>query len=133
MPHTSIVELSLLGGFSLRQVGHAVHLATNSARLITLLALYGRPASRKTVAKMLWPDKPYERAAGNLRTAIWRLPPGLVWTTGTHVALAECVRCDVADFMECAHRRIEGVPQPVPADLDHAHYEADLLPGWCDD
>jgi DNA-binding SARP family transcriptional activator len=97
------------------------------------MVLYGRPATRRTVAATLWPEKPGERAVGNLRTVIWRLPAGLVETNGAHLMLAKGVRCDVADFTARVRRLIDGVAPPAPADLDRALYEADLLPAWSED
>lgn len=127
------VELSLLGGFSLRRSGHPVPIGASGERLIAVLALRGRPANRRTVAGTLWPDKLQERAAGNLRTVLWRLPGGLVVGTTADLALAPDVRCDVADLTERARRLIDGIPSPGPADLEHELYSADLLPGWSED
>jgi DNA-binding SARP family transcriptional activator len=131
--HLSSIDLSLLGAFSFRRSGQAEHVPRNGARLLAFLALHGPSTSRRRVAYALWPEKPSDRAAGNLRSVIWRLPSGVVETTGSHLALAEGVRCDLTDFTRRAHRLINGVPLPTPDDLDAALYSADLLPAWSDD
>jgi DNA-binding SARP family transcriptional activator len=126
-------ELSLLGGFGARRSGQAVPVSTTGARLLAFLALRGRPATRRTVAATLWPEKLGERAVGNLRSVIWRLPTGLVETNGTHLMVGQGVRCDVVDFTLRVRQLIDGVPPPAPADLDYALYERDLLPTWSED
>jgi DNA-binding SARP family transcriptional activator len=128
---TCLVELSLLDTFALRRLGQPLQIAANGERLLALLALHGRLASRRTVAGKLWPEKPDSRAAGNLRSVLWRMPPGLVEATGTDLALAAHVRCDVVEFVARARRLIEGTM--APADLDHELYGADLLPNWSED
>ena len=85
---TCLVELFLLDTFALRRRGQPLQIAASGERLLALLALHGRPASRKTVAGKLWPEKPDDRAAGNLRSVLWRMPPGLIEAMGTHLALA---------------------------------------------
>jgi DNA-binding SARP family transcriptional activator len=127
------VELGLLGAFSLCRHGHPFRIAASGQRLLALLALHGGPASRKTRAGKLWPDKLDDRAAGNLRTVIWRLPPGLVEATGTHLALAANVRCDVVEFVARARRLIDGTGSLDSSQLDHELYGADLLPNWSED
>ena len=126
-----LVELSILDTFALRRLGQPLQVGASGERLLALLALHGRPASRKTVAGKLWPEKPDGRAAGNLRSVLWRVPAGLVEATGTHLALAAHVRCDVVEFLARARRLIDGTM--TPADLDHQLYSADLLPNWSED
>jgi DNA-binding SARP family transcriptional activator len=129
----SSTELRLLGPFSLRRSGKTVQVPTNGARLLALLALRSHPVNRRTAAGLLWPEKPDERAGGNLRTVIWRLPAGLVETMDTDLALAEGVHCDVTEFTRRAHRLINGASPPAAVDLHHELYDADLLPAWSED
>jgi DNA-binding SARP family transcriptional activator len=128
---TCLVELFLLDTFALRGRGQPLQIGASGERLLALLALHGRQASRRTVAGKLWPEKPDDRAAGNLRSVLWRMPPGLIETTGTHLALAVHVRCDVVEFVARARRLIDGIV--APADLNHELYGADLLPNWSED
>jgi DNA-binding SARP family transcriptional activator len=130
---TCLVELSLLDTFALRRLGRPLQIAASGERLLALLALHGRPASRRTVAGKLWPDKHDHRAAGNLRSVIWRLPPGLVEVTSTQVALAASVRCDVVELVSHAQRLIDGTAGSDPVDLGLERYRADLLPTWSQD
>jgi DNA-binding SARP family transcriptional activator len=130
------VELSLLGAFALCRLGHEVRVNASGERLLALLALHAlhaRPVSRRIVAGTLWPEKPEERAAGNLRTVIWRLPAGLVEATATHLSLAAGVRCDVAELVARTRRLTDPASGLRPADLDHELYDADLLPAWSED
>jgi DNA-binding SARP family transcriptional activator len=111
----------------------AVQVPRNGARLLVLLALRSHPVHRRTAAGLLWPEKSEERAGGNLRTVIWRLPAGLVNTMDGDLALAQGVQCDVTEFTRRARRLIDGAPQPAPVDLNHELYDADLLPAWSED
>jgi DNA-binding SARP family transcriptional activator len=80
---------------------------------------------------VLWPTVPRERALGNLRTALWRLPTGTreaVAETGTSLNLAENVLCDLDPMRQ-------GVPATsaaVPDVLAWA-WRDELLVGWYDD
>jgi DNA-binding SARP family transcriptional activator len=67
------VVLRLFGGFELRSSGAAVDIPLSSQRLVAFLALHDRSLPRSYVAATLWPDTTDEKAAANLRTAIWRL------------------------------------------------------------
>jgi DNA-binding SARP family transcriptional activator len=134
MPHLlDQVELSLLGAFSLSRLGVPVRVAASGERLLALLALQVCPLSRRSVAGRLWPEKSDHRAAGNLRSVIWRLPAGLVEANGTLLLLGGGVRCDLTEFVERSRRLIDGAPLPSSADLDYALYGADLLPAWSED
>jgi DNA-binding SARP family transcriptional activator len=127
------VELRLLGGFRLSRLGCPLRITAGGERLLALLVLQGGPVSRRVAAGTLWPDKHEHRAAGNLRSVIWRLPPGLVEATGTLVALGPGVCCDVVDLVSRCRRLIGGTPGTVAADLDPDRYGADLLPSWSED
>jgi DNA-binding SARP family transcriptional activator len=129
----SQAELSLLGAFALHRLGQQVRVDASGQRLLALLALEARPVSRRIVAGTLWPEKPEDRAAGNLRTVIWRLPAGLVAATATHLTLAANVHCDVVELVTHARRLTDPSNGVGPAELDHALYDADLLPAWSED
>ena len=57
-----VEALALEGGDPARDETHRIR-----------LALHDRPVLRAHVAGVLWPDSPQRRAAGNLRSALWRL------------------------------------------------------------
>lgn len=82
---------------SRRHVAHAV--PVQSQRLVVLTALRRGRTDRRRAAALLWPDCDAERAAGNLRSALWRL----------HVA-----RLDVV----CADKSALWLHPEVTVDLD---------------
>jgi DNA-binding SARP family transcriptional activator len=116
--------------------GQRTDLPDGGLRLLVLLAVADRPLPRRTVARMLWPGHSAPRAAGNLRTMLWRLrdagcdivePAGqLLWLrTGTLV--------DLRELTDRARRLLGG--RPTPADLAPSAWRStpDLLPGCTDE
>jgi DNA-binding SARP family transcriptional activator len=131
-PTQGIMELRLLGWFSLTIGGVSVELAGREQRLAALVALRGtRP--RTHLAGTLWPDTTEERALSSLRASVLRLKrlaPGLAEASRWTVGLGRGVRVD-------AHRLLASVtradalddPEVVSLILDGG----DVLPGWNDD
>src|SRR6478735_3954566 len=66
------VQLRLLDAFEVVCDGAPVRLPSIAQRLVAFVAVHERPVERGYVAGMLWLDTPDRRAAGNLRTALWR-------------------------------------------------------------
>ena len=66
-------RLTLLGAFDLSVGGESVPLPMNGQRVLVFLALHGRSLLRPFVAGSLWLDSSEARAAGSLRSALWRL------------------------------------------------------------
>jgi DNA-binding SARP family transcriptional activator len=120
-----------------------VHGSVNSvvtvgaARLIAFLALHPGPHDRHVIAGTLWPDTVDARAAGNLRSALWRLngvPVPLVDVDRCTVSLRPQVLVDVHLLTDWAARVISG--ERDPQDFAHLPWDVagvDLLPGWPDD
>ena len=125
----SHVELRLLGGFQLSVGSAPVELSVSAQRVVAYVALAapGRVA-RAQAAGELWPDVGDNRAAGNLRSALWRVKK----------ACAEVLRCDTSTlkldddvWLDIAHpgRGLIGgggerrPPRSLPS----------LLPGWYDE
>ncbi len=126
-------ELQLLGGFHLRCRGRTVAPPTSAQRLLALLALHGTELSRGFVAGTLWLDSNEQRAAGSLRSALWRLrqtDPGLVETSSGSLRLSDVVTVDV-DRMVAASRRVRAAGSL--GQLDDDLFAQDLLPGWYED
>ena len=69
------LALRLFGHFDLSLSGTTVHFRTSKARaLLALLAIEShRPHSRKSLAGMLWSDRPTESAQNNLRVTLYEL------------------------------------------------------------
>jgi DNA-binding SARP family transcriptional activator len=128
-------EISLLGGFSVSVQGAPTPVSLAAQRLVAFLALNGRRLTRGFVAGNLWLDKCEERAAANLRSALWKLrqlDPPLVTVTRTHVELAS-VLVDLHDAQRLIQRLLDEVTNLTEADLEPAILSLDLLPDWYDD
>jgi DNA-binding SARP family transcriptional activator len=128
--------LRLLGGFALLAGGQSLVVAPGSQRVLSFLALQERPVARGWVASCLWPETADERAAANLRSALWRLHEcGHDIVTGTaHLAVREEVSVDVRDLSAAARRlRVSG---DLPAIELVERSRGELLPGcwepWLD-
>jgi DNA-binding SARP family transcriptional activator len=127
-------RLSLLNAFSLDSGGMRVRLPTTAQRLLAFLALQREPVPRAHVAAVLWTEATTDRAAGSLRSTLWRLGlihrRGLVAGVGEQLRLADHVEVDVHRAWDEATRVLDGAPPhcTVSADLSH-----DILPDWDDD
>lgn len=134
MPGTGL-RLSLMRGFELRCNGRIVELATSSQRVLAMLALHDRSLPRGYVAETLWTDVPDQRAAGNLRSALWRLRDvgrQTVVATGSNLRLSPDVTVDVRMAELVAAQLVAGTLTAGPV-LEQAIFEGELLPGWCDE
>jgi DNA-binding SARP family transcriptional activator len=97
----------------------------------------GRSVSRRKVAGTLWPDVTEVRAAGNLRTALWRLRcAGVRLLEGDRHALSvtQGTTVDIFSLDDWASRIIDGTAARDDLSLHRFHPAAvELLPGWYDD
>lgn len=130
-------SLSLLGGFELRLDGRPLHTPLSAQRVVAFLALNPGRVSRTFVAGHLWTFASEERAAGALRTALWRLrrPASmLVQSEGPWLSLGPDVEVDVADSSRLARGLLDDADTAIArtafAGLRDA---AELLPDWYDD
>jgi DNA-binding SARP family transcriptional activator len=133
----SIVVARLLGGLSLRCGARSVDVPPGSRRLLAYLALHPTGVDRRQAAGVLWPTVADARAAGNLRSALWRLQQvgcPVVRAEQSRLCLHEDVVVDVADLEAWATRVIGGTATAADLAVDPgAVVEAELLPGWYDD
>jgi len=127
----------LFGGPSAMLNGSRVEVPDGSKRLLVFVALSSGRVDRRFAAGSLWPAGSDERAAGNLRSALWRLRcagidlvdsdrQGLMLRPGTIV--------DIKMVWEWAGRLARGTA--TQADLCAVNWPnvaLDLLPGWYDD
>jgi DNA-binding SARP family transcriptional activator len=127
----------MLGRFELSVGGVGVPLPLSAQRVIVFLALHDRPQRRPVIAGNLWPEKSEERAAANLRTALWRarVPcgPSLVAAHGSLLTLSRHVNVDVHQMQVAGWRLVEGCDITSPTRADGGQFFEDLLPGWYDD
>src|SRR3954468_5636160 len=70
-PSTPVVRV--LDGLSLVSGGRRLPVPPGSRRLLAYLALHPAGVDRRCAAGVLWPTVDDGRAAGNLRSALWRL------------------------------------------------------------
>src|SRR4051812_50202111 len=73
-PSSTLVRL--IGGLSLHSGDRRIPLPPGSHRLLAYLALHPAGVDRRRAAGALWPTVDEGRAAGNLRSALWRLQQG---------------------------------------------------------
>lgn len=136
-PSQSEVWVNLLGGPDLMFSGERVDVPEGSKRLLAYVALSGGRVERRRAAGTLWPENDELRAAGNLRSALWRLNGlGCDVVAADKVALWLCpgASTDVEIMNGWAERLISG--RPTRADLCPLAWRAEsveLLPGWCED
>lgn len=127
------VEVTVLGGFSIRVAGRAITLRPSCRRLVALLATMG-PLDRSTVAGRLYPDLDGSRALGNLRTVLWRVRDQvehLVGEDGDRLVLQQAV-VDVTELLQWCEDSLDGSAAPNDAHLPPGAM-LDLLPGWSDE
>lgn len=129
--------LHLFGGPRVVQAGRRLEVPEGSKRLLAFVALNGGRVERRQAAGILWPFGDDLRAAGNLRSALWRLKAaGIDVLDSDKCALAvrEDTVVDIYVLCDWAERLIEGTA--TPEDLCALKWRADaveLLPGWYDD
>jgi DNA-binding SARP family transcriptional activator len=129
--------LHLLGGLAVTVHGRRVEVPEGSKRLLVFVALRRRAVERRYAAGALWPCNTDTRAAGNLRSALWRLKAAglpLLAADKKTIAMSEDVLVDVHVVGEWAARVIRGNASSDDLavrlwDID----SLDLLPGWYDD
>jgi DNA-binding SARP family transcriptional activator len=127
----------LLGGFYVTRNGYCLEVPEGSKRLLAFLCLRRGPVERCHVAGTLWPSVDDRRAAGNLRSALWRLRGAdidILEADKQSIGLRQGVAVDIYELADWASRLVAGRPAPddlsLHRPLDHA---LDLLPGCYDD
>lgn len=129
--------LHLLGDLRLESSSGHAPLPEGGKRLLVLLALNRRRLDRRWAAGVLWPDGSDDRAAGNLRSSIWRLRGAgldVIEADRTCLKLADEVMVDVELVDRWAVRVAEGTALEDDLRVHPESIDAlDLLPGWYDD
>lgn len=125
-------RISLMRGFEIRVDDHMVALPYSAQRVLAFLAIRDRPQLRSTVATSLWTDTTEDRAAANLRSALWKLADlreRLIEAVGGYLGLAPTVEVDLWQLMERA-RHLIGDEAKVEFDISTGDLGEDLLPDW---
>lgn len=129
--------LNLFDGPSVVSGGLLVDLPEGSMRLLVFVALSGGRVERRSAAGTLWPGGNDVRAAGNLRSALWRLRVAgvdLVENQRWTLRLKPGTVVDLQVVSAWAARVVAG--RAEGGDLDSTVWQSnvlDLLPGWYDD
>ena len=127
----------LLGGPYVMHNGGRVEVPEGSKRLLVFVALSPGRVDRRYAAGALWPVGSDERAAGNLRSALWRLKSAgidVLESDKCTLGLRRGTVVDVGIVSEWAARLVDG--SATNSDLRLVNWRGDvmdLLPGWYDD
>jgi DNA-binding SARP family transcriptional activator len=132
---TSMDQLSLflLGGFDLRHGDRSIWLPSSAERLVAFLAVHGGSPNRSFVAGNLWPETREDRAAGNLRSTLWRLRRvghRVVDSSATQLWLRADVRVDLHRLKEIIRKALDEQRDLRRNEVATLLAPADLLPGW---
>lgn len=129
--------LHLFGGPHVTLGQQRWEIPEGSKRLLVFVALHSRRVERRHAAGTLWPIGDDVRAAGNLRSALWRLRGAgidLLTADKWSLALGAEVVVDVHVVSSWAARLIDGTASTEElAVLPWWADALDLLPGWYDD
>ncbi|MCX4695755.1 BTAD domain-containing putative transcriptional regulator [Streptomyces sp. NBC_01408] len=129
--------LHLLGGPRVVHGGRRLDVPEGSKRLLAFVALHGGRVERRHAAGTLWPSGDDLRAAGNLRSALWRLKAAgidLLDSDKCSLSVREHTVVDLYVLYGWASRLISG--NAATEDLCALKWRTDaldLLPGWYDD
>jgi DNA-binding SARP family transcriptional activator len=117
--------------------GTRLEVPDGSKRLLVFVALSAGRVDRRYAAGSLWPEGSDERAAGNLRSALWRLKCAGINAVESDKCTLGMRRGTVVDLGvvdEWAARLVEGSATQTDLCLLSWRWDAiDLLPGWYDD
>jgi DNA-binding SARP family transcriptional activator len=127
----------VLGGLALTRAGGPVLVPPGSRRLLAYLALHPGGGERRATAGLLWPAVSDARAAGNLRSALWRLQQvgfPLLDVPDAGLRLADVVEVDLATAQAWATRVVSGAVVEGDLAVDPGRLGSlEVLPGWYDD
>jgi DNA-binding SARP family transcriptional activator len=134
-PDASVVHL--LAGLYVTVGTRRRDVPEGSKQLLAYVALRRRRVERRQVAGTLWPFGDEDRAAGNLRSALWRLRRAgidVLVADKWSLALHSHVTVDLHLMDQWATRLIEGTAFGRDLAVSPSVADAlDLLPGWYDD
>ena len=129
--------LHLFGGPYVTVDKHRIDIPEGGSRLVAFIALHDSRVERRYAAGSLWPEGDDLRAAGNLRSALWRLKRAcvpMIFADKRSLMLCEDIVVDVHVVTEWANRLIKG--SEAQSDLEVRPWCLDsleLLPGWYED
>jgi DNA-binding SARP family transcriptional activator len=117
--------------------GGRLEVPDGSKRLLALVALSPGRVDRRHAAGSLWPCGNDERAAGNLRSALWRVKCAgidIIESDKCTLMLRPGTVVDVSVLCEWAGRLVDGSATGTDLCAVNWHTDAmEFLPGWYDD
>jgi DNA-binding SARP family transcriptional activator len=125
--------LTLMGEFQLLIGGLQLRIPHSAERVLTYLALAGRPVARTRLACALWRDGSDLSAAKSLRTTLWRIRHAgadFVLARDDRLRLHPDVTVDVTDLMDLAKRLIHQPEREALSRLPLLVHCVELLPDW---
>ena len=127
----------LFGGPYVTVGAHRQEVPEGSKQLLAFVALRRRRVERRQAAGTLWPVGDDGRAAGNLRSALWRLRRAginVVVSDKCSLMLSSEVLVDLHVMDQWATRLIQGTEVGNDLAISSSLADAlDLLPGWYSD
>ena len=126
----------MLDTFELTIDGEAVEVAHPARRLMALLAVKHHPLMRGYAAGVLWLNFTDDRAAANLRSALWRVRAigvPMVDTRNGTLQLLPPVEVDLDVAGSVAQRWLANLETDADRDAGQAAIAGELLPDWYDD
>jgi DNA-binding SARP family transcriptional activator len=131
------IVVLFFGGPYVIHNGVRLDVPDGSKRLLVFVALSTGRVDRRYAAGSLWPDGSDERAAGNLRSALWRLKCAgidVVDSDKCTLGMRNGTVVDVGVLGEWTARLVDGSATQNDLCLLNWRWDAlDLLPGWYDD
>ena len=128
------IELQLIDGFSVRCGSVEMTIPLGAQRVVAFVALHPVAVTRPYVAGSLWLDVNDDRAAANLRSALWRLgsiSPPMIRASRTHLGLDPNVTVDYREAAAGARQLLDPTNDVIDAELSIPPGE--LLPDWYED
>jgi DNA-binding SARP family transcriptional activator len=133
----SAVSIKLFGGPYVVIGGERLEIPEGSKRLVAFAAIHRGRLERRYVAGSLWQCVDDIRAAGNLRSALWRLRGAgidVVEADKWSLQLVDHISIDLEDAVGWAERVVHNVPGDGDLDnIDDRARALDILPGFYDD
>jgi len=131
------VVVHLLGGPHVTYGAERRVVPQGSKRLLAFVALRRDRVERAFAAGTLWPDGDDQRAARNLRSALWRLRRAgidVVEADKWSMTLTADAAVDVHDIVGWADRLVLGAAEPEDLTIGNLPAQScHLLPGWYDE
>jgi DNA-binding SARP family transcriptional activator len=129
--------LRLFAGPRLRLGGREVPIPEGSQRLLVYVALRRGHVDRRVVAGTLWPVGGDDRAAGNLRSAVWRLRRtgiDVIRTDRQHLWVHPGLLLDVDVVSAWSQRLLRGGVTEADFGVNTVSGDSlEILPGWYDE